>query len=519
MFAPFRSLGNLLFEDVSILSERDRKGEPRHINRHSRLSTVENSDKSSLAKMDNAVDDDGNELSQYELQRLERIKKNEAYLESIGLGTAKQKMKDMCRATKRNANRPKQNKIVNPGEERRSKRLKSSSSSNAKDDEHVMLSYHDDDDLAVVKQRDDRRLYQYDEDEDASISPSYRPTRRVVHINRSDFELSEEEKLSLQNNIDDNYLYKFKEFLVFHNKISEQNVRNVMRQVSKLARGEGVRYESPKYGWAPGRYFMKGTPVTPLSDIVQLMVEAQECENKWGRDHGNGWLLSHPLKKMLLFQQFCLNNPDFLTTKCKLAQYYALDDDDLDCTMEAATTTTASVTTGTTSSDDDEDEDRKVAAATSKSTTTGSTGSSVATTPNVDDKMHEEREPTNDDAGYALQTKVIKNFDGKPYEGYVSQYDDVECLFQVTYEDGDKEELNLQELDQIVVKYPLSTKVAKEFDDGKTYQGEVTAYNPDTKLYQITYEDDDQEEVDQVELNSIVLKKDTLKGKKRRNQG
>jgi hypothetical protein len=36
------------------------------------------------------------------------------------------------------------------------------------------------------------------------------------------------------------------EFLVFHNKISEQNARNVMRQVSKLARGEGIRYESAK---------------------------------------------------------------------------------------------------------------------------------------------------------------------------------------------------------------------------------------------------------------------------------
>lgn len=73
-----------------------------------------------------------------------------------------------------------------------------------------------------------------------------------------------------------------------------------------------------------------------MSDIVQLMVEAQACEDKFGRDHGNGWLLSHPLKKLLLFQQFCLNNPDFLTAKCKLSQYYALANTD-DCDINGAT--------------------------------------------------------------------------------------------------------------------------------------------------------------------------------------
>lgn len=78
---------------------------------------------------------------------------------------------------------------------------------------------------------------------------------------------------------------------------------------------------------------MKGQQVTPMSDIVQLMTEGQRCEDKWGRDRGNGWLLSHPLKKLLLFQQFCLNNPDFLTAKCKLSQYYALANDD-DCEMD-----------------------------------------------------------------------------------------------------------------------------------------------------------------------------------------
>ena len=61
--------------------------------------------------------------------------------------------------------------------------------------------------------------------------------------------------------------------------------------------------------------------ITPMSDIVELMIEGQACEDKWGRDHGNGWLIKHPLKKLLLFQQFILNNPDFLTSKLRLTDY------------------------------------------------------------------------------------------------------------------------------------------------------------------------------------------------------
>ena len=82
-----------------------------------------------------------------------------------------------------------------------------------------------------------------------------------------------------------------------------------------------VKISSTQYGWPEGCYFMKGKQVTPMSDIVELLNEAQKCENEWGADRGNGWLLRHPLKKLLLFQQFCLKNPAFLKSKCKLEQY------------------------------------------------------------------------------------------------------------------------------------------------------------------------------------------------------
>jgi hypothetical protein len=140
------------------------------------------------------------ELSEYELKRLERIAKNEAYLESIGLGNAKQKLKDMCQKTQKNARRAVIKK-VKPGRKRRSKRL-----SIQKEKEHVMLSYYDDNELAIVHQDQQQELIVGDEES----SPVRSRSRRYSSINRADFELSNEEKEALERTIDDNYLYKFK---------------------------------------------------------------------------------------------------------------------------------------------------------------------------------------------------------------------------------------------------------------------------------------------------------------------
>ena len=67
-----------------------------------------------------------------------------------------------------------------------------------------------------------------------------------------------------------------------------------------------------------------------MTDLVALYNEAIEKENTWGRDHGNGWLLRHPIKKMLIFQQFCLNNPSFLGSKCKIKAFYNDEDSEYD---------------------------------------------------------------------------------------------------------------------------------------------------------------------------------------------
>lgn len=67
-------------------------------------------------------------LSEYELQRLERIRKNEAYLESLGLLNHKTKMmQQTTQKTKRNKKRADKIIKAKPGEERRSSRLKKTS--------------------------------------------------------------------------------------------------------------------------------------------------------------------------------------------------------------------------------------------------------------------------------------------------------------------------------------------------------------------------------------------------------
>ena len=261
-------------------------------------------------------------LSEYERLRLERIKRNEEYLASLGLSTIKkEQMKAITKA--RNTAKRVLKPVTPEGDRRLSKRIKGRSSSSMGYDGLVQISYAEADDerFRVVPQSEPSTTVDGVESIDTD-RVAVRSSRTLKFSYKSDMVLSEEEKQVLsKNDMDQNYLDKFREFLVYHDKISSQNERNVMRQVTKLATGQGVRYESPRYGWPEGCYFMKGKKVTPLSDLVELMHQAIEAENKHGIDRGNGWLLRHPIKKLLLFQQFCLNNPDFLTSTCKLAKY------------------------------------------------------------------------------------------------------------------------------------------------------------------------------------------------------
>ncbi len=436
------------------------------------------------------------ELSEYEKKRLERIRKNEEHLKRLGLDKFTQNFKDTMRkrksssGSKNSSKKSKVNKTSRPlVPSRKSSRLVTSASGGSNKDTLVMLDYNQSDGVERVRAQEADEVDSVEEE--IVEYTTYRARRRArrYNIDAENWELTDDEKTVLEKGITDNYLSKFQEFLKYHNMISEQNLRSVMRQVGKLARGDGIRYESPRYGWPENCYFKKGEKIGPLSDIVQLMEEAQECEDKWGRDHGNGWLLSHPLKKLLLFQQFALKNPSFLNAKCKLKEWEksydtdkehveneteaeidvqdqmkmvstplpeedkkSLDTDkeDVECENESELVTSPLPKEDATSFDTDNDE--HVENETAKQDQTVSTplsnnGKSLSA-PNNGNSLSTDmiRNLNKKDSKSLIGVKVAKKFGKKMYLGTIDKYDRKNLFWHVTYDDGDEEEIDRGDL-------------------------------------------------------------------------
>lgn len=129
-------------------------------------------------------------------------------------------------------------------------------------------------------------------------------------------ELTDEQRRRLDDAKD--WLDEFEDFLtrVPHGRngkvISEQNCRSVMRQVRILVSGQGVTYKH----WNDGTVCFKGRPVTLGTDFVELFEEAKAFENEHGKDKGNGWLMLHPITKLLCFQIYKVSiTPDDSTNE------------------------------------------------------------------------------------------------------------------------------------------------------------------------------------------------------------
>ena len=180
------------------------------------------------------------QLSEYELLRLQRIKRNAERMKELGLD------QNLWKKPK-----PKKKKVVSKvkrvpkGQERRSRRF----SSRKKDKDLLILDYRaKDGEERVAKQIDYfNDEYEYDsndDDNDKSNVTTVRhyTKRRSLKIDTEKWKLSETDCKSLAK-ADDNFMAKFEEFLEYENRISHPNKRNVMRQARKLAQGEGIRYE------------------------------------------------------------------------------------------------------------------------------------------------------------------------------------------------------------------------------------------------------------------------------------
>jgi alpha-glutamyl/putrescinyl thymine pyrophosphorylase clade 1 len=120
---------------------------------------------------------------------------------------------------------------------------------------------------------------------------------------------------------------------------------------------------------------------------------------------------------------------------------------------------------------------------------------------------------------YAIGTRVRKHFYGydTPFWGIVTRYDPHAQYYGVTYvADGDEEEYDEFELSQIIVKpdygkgvtddlpkYGIGTQVGKWFGS-EFYFGTITSHDAQSEYYLITYEDDDQEEIEEWEISDLI---------------
>ena len=100
----------------------------------------------------------------------------------------------------------------------------------------------------------------------------------------------------------------------------------MIRQITKLVTGVGVDY----HRWPAGVVFRKGEPVTLQDDLAQIKEDAKDFEAQHGKDLGNGWLLNHPLQKMILFRDHLAATklPGKARKKTKAAPAPSSDDDE-----------------------------------------------------------------------------------------------------------------------------------------------------------------------------------------------
>ena len=121
--------------------------------------------------------------------------------------------------------------------------------------------------------------------------------RRVLGASRRSSVLSlltAEQRESLGETVD---VVDFERFLKAQGT-SAANIRAVLKRVGQLVAGQGVRYGK----WPDGIVFKENEAVRLSDDLYQLRQEAQKYEDDYGKDLGNGWLLRHPITKLMLYQ-------------------------------------------------------------------------------------------------------------------------------------------------------------------------------------------------------------------------
>ena len=218
-------------------------------------------------------------LSDYEIARLKRIQEIQKAMEEFGVKQASEEVKEKKRKAPTNLKRRASNwtkkKKKKPQVIRRSARTRN---------KPAMYKASDLED-ALEKRTVNNKIRKR-----ASRKPIKAP------------EMSEDQRKRLAKA--EHWLEEMENFLLSipHGRngkvISEANCRTVMRQVRVLVSGKGIYYKH----WDEGVSCFKDRAITLASDFVKLWEEARDFEHTNGRDRGNGWLMLHPITKLLCFQ-------------------------------------------------------------------------------------------------------------------------------------------------------------------------------------------------------------------------
>jgi hypothetical protein len=136
------------------------------------------------------------------------------------------------------------------------------------------------------------------EDDAAARSKSSQKPRKVYTVSTSSAKLlpSELELLDKFCSESSDWLGDFDTYLEHVERISDANKRNVLRQVKRLVKGDGIGYKH----WGEGVVFKAPAGLRLGVDMVQLYDQAEEFEIEHGRDLGNGTFhkkcrMLHPL--------------------------------------------------------------------------------------------------------------------------------------------------------------------------------------------------------------------------------
>ena len=232
-------------------------------------------------------------LSAYELQRLQNIKDNQLKLQALGLEAVAKEVREMVSTPEKASIDPAvraariQERAARLVEAQANRRA----SSRLTGERAAPVRYADEYDAAA-------------EAEEAALYRRSRKRARAAGGGRgsrgggaNDAALGPEERAALAEAYEEaeGWLEEMRRF--FTDKLSEANLRNVMKQATALATGAGIPH-TRKSNW-----FRRGEPVTLDEDLVELRAAA----NKFllpEDDPGHGWRLDHPIGKMGIFQAY-----------------------------------------------------------------------------------------------------------------------------------------------------------------------------------------------------------------------